>query len=359
MREALNTSATMAGTCTFIAQVSGTLPVAPNLRPGHEHDVGGLGQLFERAAIQQVGRDRLDARASSASRTPGSLKRATPITRLRRRRALGQARQRRPHLAADAQHEDVAGRPGEIGDQRSDGVVMKSSTASTLSKRSGSFGLAHVGGSAGHRLHRLEVHLGADGEARHVKRAQRQLAAAGLEARRLAGLLFVEIGMARRRRPFARPPGAKLMPSMKWWALRSTWVRPSSDTSARSCCTLTPGQVVRSSADMKWPGAEPRHARGIEDRLVEALAVLARDAGIAELQRRRERRELAVRFIDDHRPQPGQRLDRARQRHGPLDRLLDEQRRLARAWRAPASPRPCATARRCLRRRRTARCRRA
>ncbi len=44
------------------------------------------------------------------------------------------------------------------------------------------------------------------------------------------------------------------MPSMKWWALRSTWVRPSSETSARSCWTLTPGCVVRSSADMKWPG---------------------------------------------------------------------------------------------------------
>ena len=45
------------------------------------------------------------------------------------------------------------------------------------------------------------------------------------------------------------------MPSMKWWPLRSTWVSPSSETSARSCCTLTPAKVVRSSADMKYLAA--------------------------------------------------------------------------------------------------------
>ena len=56
MREALNTSATIAGTCTFIAQVSGTSPVAPNLRPAMKTTLGALGRRLERRAIEQVGR---------------------------------------------------------------------------------------------------------------------------------------------------------------------------------------------------------------------------------------------------------------------------------------------------------------
>ena len=67
-------------------------------------------------------------------------------------------------------------------------------------------------------------------------------------------------------------------------------------------------------------------ARGIEDRFVEALAVLAGDAAVAELQRRGERGELAVRLVDDERFQLGQRIDGLLQGRGALDRLLDEQR---------------------------------
>ena len=67
-------------------------------------------------------------------------------------------------------------------------------------------------------------------------------------------------------------------------------------------------------------------AGGVEDGFVEALAVLAGDAAVAELQRRRERAELAVGLVDDQRLQPGQRVDRLLQRRGALDRLLDEQR---------------------------------
>ena len=70
---------------------------------------------------------------------------------------------------------------------------------------------------------------------------------------------------------------------------------------------------------------ELRHPRGVEQRLVEALAVLAGDPGIAERQRRRERVELAVGLVDDERARAPELLDRARQRHRPLDRLLDEQ----------------------------------
>ena len=54
---------------------------------------------------------------------------------------------------------------------------MKSSTASTLSKRAA--GRLVMSRLPGHRLHRFEIHVGADGEARHVERAQRQPAAPG------------------------------------------------------------------------------------------------------------------------------------------------------------------------------------
>jgi hypothetical protein len=45
----LNTSATIAGTCTFIAQVSGTLPVAPNLRPAMNTTLAALGSFSSAA----------------------------------------------------------------------------------------------------------------------------------------------------------------------------------------------------------------------------------------------------------------------------------------------------------------------
>ena len=118
MREALNTSATIAGTCTFIAQVSGTLPVAPNLRPAMNTTLAALRQLLERGAIQQVGGDRLDACLDQRLAHAGLAEARDAHHPLGRRGALGQARQGRAHLAADAQHDDVAGRLGEIGDQR-------------------------------------------------------------------------------------------------------------------------------------------------------------------------------------------------------------------------------------------------
>ena len=81
--------------------------------------------------------------------------------------------------------------------------------------------------------------------------------------------------------------GADDMPSMKWWPLRSTWVSPSSDDEAEVLLHADARLVVRSSADMKYArlpglGVELRDPGGIEDRLVEALAVLAGDAGVAE-----------------------------------------------------------------------------
>ena len=53
-----------------------------------------------------------------SSRTPGSVNRATAIDAPARRGALRQPRERRPHLAADAEHDDVAGDAREIRDER-------------------------------------------------------------------------------------------------------------------------------------------------------------------------------------------------------------------------------------------------
>src|SRR5471032_89737 len=82
MREALNTSATIAGTCTFIAQVSGTFPAAPNLRPAINTMLAALGNFSNAARSSRSAGIASTPAFSKASRTPGSLNRATPITRL-------------------------------------------------------------------------------------------------------------------------------------------------------------------------------------------------------------------------------------------------------------------------------------
>ena len=70
-------------------------------------------------------------------------------------------------------------------------------------------------------------------------------------------------------------------------------------------------------------------ARQVDERLVEALAVLRRDAAVAERAGAHEGVELAVGLVDDHRPIACQRRDAARERDLALDRLLDEERRRA------------------------------
>ena len=108
----------MAGTCTFIAQVSGTLPVAPNLRPAMNTTLAASAASRARAR---------SSRSAAIGSTPALHERLAHAGfaearhadhPLGRRGPLGQARQGRPHLAADAQHDDVARRLGEIGDQR-------------------------------------------------------------------------------------------------------------------------------------------------------------------------------------------------------------------------------------------------
>ena len=153
----------------------------------HEDDVGELGQRLHRPPIEQIAGDRLDARRSRArSRTAGIGEARDADDALVRRGPLGQARQRRPHLAGDAENDDVAGQRAR--DRRPApgvGSVMKSSSAATLSKRSGRARRAHAAfsGKAGdkraprrrrHRPHGREVHVGGDGKARAGERAERE-----------------------------------------------------------------------------------------------------------------------------------------------------------------------------------------
>ena len=81
MRERRKACATSAGTWVFMAQVSGLLASAPNLRPAMNTTLAHCG----RAAIASRS-SRSQAMVSMPcacrpSRTPGSLKRATAITR--------------------------------------------------------------------------------------------------------------------------------------------------------------------------------------------------------------------------------------------------------------------------------------
>ncbi len=108
----------MAGTCTFIAQVSGTSPAAPNLRPAMKTMLAAFGSFSSCARSSRSAATGSTPALTSASRTPGFAEARHAHHPLARRRTLGEARQRRPHLAADAQHHDVAGRAGKIGDQR-------------------------------------------------------------------------------------------------------------------------------------------------------------------------------------------------------------------------------------------------
>ena len=141
MREALNTSATIAGTCTFIAQVSGTSPVAPNLRLAMNTTLAALGRRSSASRSSKSADTASTPARASASRTPGSLKRATPITRLPSGAARLASRARVGPILPPTPSTRMS--PCSVlrsATNAGDGVVMKSSSASTPSKRSGNAG---------------------------------------------------------------------------------------------------------------------------------------------------------------------------------------------------------------------------
>src|SRR5882757_2494335 len=81
MRERGNACATSAGTWAFIAQVSDRSPSAPNLRPAMNTMFCAFGSALMAVSSSRSQLSVSMPRASSQAFTPGSLKRATPITR--------------------------------------------------------------------------------------------------------------------------------------------------------------------------------------------------------------------------------------------------------------------------------------
>ena len=82
MREPANASATSAGTCAFIAQVRSSWPEEPNLRPAMNTTLASFGSASTCSRSSRSAAMHSMPPAASCSRRPGSLKRATPITRL-------------------------------------------------------------------------------------------------------------------------------------------------------------------------------------------------------------------------------------------------------------------------------------
>ena len=108
MRDVAKTSATMAGACTFMAQVRAGLPLAPRTPwPPYRRCC--------QPCRRSLRRGRADHRQSSrcppapARRDGGVGEAGDADHALARRRTLCHARQRRSHLAGDAQHQNVTG----------------------------------------------------------------------------------------------------------------------------------------------------------------------------------------------------------------------------------------------------------
>ncbi len=89
----------------------------PELHGGHVDHVGEFRQRLDRPPVEQIAGDGLDARRleRGARRRIGEAR--DPNHALLRCRPFGQARQRRPHLAGNAEDENVAGKRRKVGDQ--------------------------------------------------------------------------------------------------------------------------------------------------------------------------------------------------------------------------------------------------
>ena len=88
------------------------------LVPGHENQVGCARQPLQRRALEQVAGDAFNALRLEllAQALFGEARHAdhAPF----RHGALGHAQKRRPHLAADTENQDVAGRARQVGGER-------------------------------------------------------------------------------------------------------------------------------------------------------------------------------------------------------------------------------------------------
>ena len=87
------------------------------LASSHEHDIWSLRQRLDGGFVKQVAVDGLDAARLQPFLDRGIAESRDADDAAIRNRGLGQARQRRPHLAGDAQDHDVAVDLAEIVDQ--------------------------------------------------------------------------------------------------------------------------------------------------------------------------------------------------------------------------------------------------
>jgi len=84
----------------------------------HEHHIGKLGQRVDLFALEQIGLDAFDPVAGEFFAHAFLAEAGNADHALARRRALGEAGERRPDLSAHAKDDDVAGKLLQRGDQR-------------------------------------------------------------------------------------------------------------------------------------------------------------------------------------------------------------------------------------------------
>ena len=139
MREARKTSATCAGTITFIAQVRSSRPLEPNLRPAMNttFSIFGRRSISPRSSKSQAMHS--TPQASSFSRSPGSVKRATPTTRLPGAARLARRARVGPILPPTPRTRISPESRFSSAPSSGEGVVMTSSSWATSAMRSGSF----------------------------------------------------------------------------------------------------------------------------------------------------------------------------------------------------------------------------
>ena len=94
------------------------IALGAELAPGHEHDIRNFRQRLDGGFVEQVAVDGLDAARLQPVLDGGIAEAGDADHAAIRHGGLGKARQRRPHLAGDAQNHDVAVDLAEIVDQR-------------------------------------------------------------------------------------------------------------------------------------------------------------------------------------------------------------------------------------------------
>ena len=137
MRESAKRSATNAGTCAFIAQVSHSLPVEPNLRPAMNTTFGASVNFASASRDSRSASMHSIPCCSSRSRRPGSEKRATPMTRRPESARLAIRAKVGPIFPPTPSTTRSPGTRSSVSISAVEGRLITSSTSWTSLKRSG------------------------------------------------------------------------------------------------------------------------------------------------------------------------------------------------------------------------------